>query len=1680
MRKDLTSLAIESLDSSAAKWWDWKLTFLASLSCVYGRDLRPILQSSLFSKSLAPTPLEFAQLLTLLYSKFSKVLPSNLRKQVNICKGLTMADLGCALDGTDLTHVPEVDRVKVISAIPTPAAIWAILLQHYEPAASARADTLLTELEEVVMLNNNFPMYRVKLEDIVSQLLPLGEVSTERSKVFHLLRGLPRQEPWISLKRDIGLRQQCGPVTFDQVVQSCTLVYTNLIYSKTQPAAAVHTVNAPTIHSPTSPAEKCKIHPNSSHTNENCFAQKRKSQGKKGGSKPKLHCSRCGEGYHDDTTCWKVHPELRKSYLDNKYHRNSGKTDTKPEMKSVDTVTVPPAVTALFAVRMLTVHDTVVGGAQSCQPSRCSDSCASTIHTSRSQGDGTGSGHDMSLQSHSEIFSQTPLSQSSYQANCLSHSRALAQSQAHGTGSGCALVHQTIVKESVCAQCLRVPLLRTAESVGGDKFMQIDSGAQVSVFADKSLFIKTRAITKGAIQLNGFDGTSVEPDLVGTVSFTCVLDGAKSPFILEDVFLVPTCETNLIAETSLIELGYRSTATPGCPCKWRLFNGNELVLQATCLNKKYIVDSPTSPGVSVRSVSMLTAWDWHTRLGHPGLERQRAILKSSDKPCDESPEALRLINQCRACQLAKSKRQPHPKKQSPRASLPLERVHVDIVGPLSIPSHDGSTYVAAFTDDYSRHVTHYYLKKKSELPDAIEDYVRFNEASLGLKVKCLHMDNAQENVSNRVREFSRERGITWELTVPYHPKSNGVVERSHQRVFTTARALLKHARMDSEWWQEAVSQAVILTNHLPTAVLKGKTPREAFTNQPSFLHKFKTFGCLAYVHSIGAKKLEDQARECVYLGVDASRAEWLFYDLRDHVLFPGRDVVFYEKIFPFAPTFKSAELETTPQLPEGEKADFIDEFDEDFDDEMEPAVPTTTTAAPTTTSAPQPTIITSTNPRTEQIVPHLPAGVLDSPSLLSDDDSDDNQNPPVRSDDEEDEKLPLLSTATAPAPIPQSTVPMQVDEPSTAPSQILLPQSVLIPVSEQKQTTVTDTSATVKGGPPVSSSSSVVKPVPDSTLPQASSQHPPSMLARLPAPFVPRKGKPVVVRQQLGANLPLTALRHSTRTRHLPIDPYMKHVGSIGIQDKNLPTNLMEALAGQEKNQWKQACEDQLNEFKTKQVYEPVPSTVLKGNEKPIGLKWVFTYKYNEVGEIIGHKARLVAQGFSQVLNRDYVETFSPVVQRASLRLMLAICAHKHFKIAQYDIKSAYLNAKLDIPQISKQAPGFEDSTGNLWRITKALYGLKQAGRQWNADLTASLLKAGYCQSLYDPCLFYQFNSKGELTSLVAIWVDDMLQGYLDDASRVSFFSSMQKQYEVKQIEEAKWILGMRLKQEKNYISLDQEQHIRTFLKNSSMDDAKPVSTPAVPTSSTSENKEATSDESLPPHLIQQYQQLVGSCLYISDCTRADLAFAVGRLCRHMSRPTANDLQQCKRVLRYLNGDPARPLIYQKSTKPEEAMVATIYTDASWADDAPTGRTTAGFASFINNGLVSWKSKLLPTIALSTCEAEYMAAASAAQEAAYLVNVCQELHLPLHQPIRLFCDNQAALDLVSNPVHHQRTKHMNARYHFIRSCVSSGIIQVLWTSTSQMIADGFTKALNAPAHLQFVRNLFEAATAASK
>ena len=509
-----------------------------------------------------------------------------------------------------------------------------------------------------------------------------------------------------------------------------------------------------------------------------------------------------------------------------------------------------------------------------------------------------------------------------------------------------------------------------------------------------------------------------------------------------------------------------------------------------------------------------------------------------------------------------------------------------------------------------------------------------------------------------------------------------------------------------------------------------------------------------------------------------------------------------------------------------------------------------------------------------------------------------------------------------------------------------------------------------------------------------------------------------------------------------------------------------------------------MREFRDKHVMVRVKYSCLPPNTgRPISLKWVFTYKYDEHGDVIGHKARLVARGFTQVPERDYDETFSPVVRRSTTRLFFQLAAQLHFNISQYDVKSAYLNADLDIPQYCEQPPGFEDGTNKICRIDKALYGLKQAGRQWNIHLTNTLKAAGYLQSKYDPCLFFRVEN-GELLSLAVVWVDDILQAHRNEAAHQHFFKALEKAYQVKESSTASWILGMRLQQSAQQISIDQAQHTKTFLQASGMSEARPMSTPAVPAAVLKRERKHKEEESsitvfqsefqqLDKKMTKEYQQVVGSLLYIADCTRPDISYAVGRLCRHMSCPTAQDMTAAKRVARYLCKYSDLPLNYKKPTEASNEVQLAAYTDASWADDRETGRTTYGYLVFINGSLVSWKSKLLRPVALSTCEAEYMSLSEVTREVMWITNLCEELLFKVKKPVTAFCDNEAAIMLAKNPVNHDRTKHINTYYHFVRQTMVDGLIEPSQVGTSQQLADGLTKGLPVDLHMKFLHGLFK-------
>ena len=205
----------------------------------------------------------------------------------------------------------------------------------------------------------------------------------------------------------------------------------------------------------------------------------------------------------------------------------------------------------------------------------------------------------------------------------------------------------------------------------------------------------------------------------------------------------------------------------------------------------------------------------------------------------------------------------------------------------------------------------------------------------------------------------------------------------------------------------------------------------------------------------------------------------------------------------------------------------------------------------------------------------------------------------------------------------------------------------------------------------------------------------------------------------------------------------------------------------------------------------------------------------------------------------------------------------------------------------------------------------------------------------------------------------------------------------------------------------------------------------------------------------------MGGLLYAATNTRPDVAYAVGLLCRAMSKPTKDLFDAALRVLGYLNRHKHIGLCYEASNGPIFGM-----TDSDWA----VKHSTSGYVFTLAQAAISWSSKRQPTIALSSCEAEIMAASEAAKEAVFLDRLCSELELKRSsEPIHLFCDNKAAIDSAYNPENHARTKHIDRRHYFIRELVEDGKIVVPFVSSSDNLADFFTKPL-APARFFALRD----------
>lgn len=502
------------------------------------------------------------------------------------------------------------------------------------------------------------------------------------------------------------------------------------------------------------------------------------------------------------------------------------------------------------------------------------------------------------------------------------------------------------------------------------------------------------------------------------------------------------------------------------------------------------------------------------------------------------------------------------------------------------------------------------------------------------------------------------------------------------------------------------------------------------------------------------------------------------------------------------------------------------------------------------------------------------------------------------------------------------------------------------------------------------------------------------------------------------------------------------------IRNDDEPTTYREAS---KRRVWIEAMNAEIASIERNKTWKLVD---LPKNRKAIGLKWVYKVKRDPEGRVIKHKARIVAKGYVQKYGVDYEEVFAPVARIETVRLILALAGSYGWQVHHLDVKSAFLNGDLEEEVYVTQPEGFQrkGEENRVFKLAKALYGLKQAPRAWNSCLDQYLRSLGFVRCDHEYSVYTKKEKDEDL--IIGVYVDDLIvTGSREDLIQ-AFKKDMKVKFEMSDLGLLSYYLGIEVNQSKDGISLKQEAYARSLLRKTRMLECNPTKSPM-------EHKlKLTRDGDGKLINPTEYRSLVGGLRYLTH-TRPDIAFAVGLVSRFMERPTEQHLQAVKGILRYVKGTMDHGLQY---TKWEEGITITGYTDSDLANDINDRKSTGGMAYYVNGNLVAWASQKQRVVALSSCEAEFIAATMAACQGIWLRRLLSEITKQQVPTIALFVDNQSALELMKNPVFHGRSKHIDIRYHFIRECVENGEITVHHVCSKEQKADILTKALAKTKH----------------
>ena len=439
----------------------------------------------------------------------------------------------------------------------------------------------------------------------------------------------------------------------------------------------------------------------------------------------------------------------------------------------------------------------------------------------------------------------------------------------------------------------------------------------------------------------------------------------------------------------------------------------------------------------------------------------------------------------------------------------------------------------------------------------------------------------------------------------------------------------------------------------------------------------------------------------------------------------------------------------------------------------------------------------------------------------------------------------------------------------------------------------------------------------------------------------------------------------------------------------------------------------------------------------------------------------------------------------SSVRALCAEVASDDLEFEQMDVKTAFLNGDIDediyieVPEgveitredLQKMGLGDADDIGKLdlvCKLQKSMYGTKQAPRCWNKKIHSILSgELGFTRSDGDPCLYVKRASEGVM--MIALYVDDLLLA-AKTKSQTSWIKKMlSDRFDMKDLGEAKVCLGLEITRDRQQkkLWLTQQTYMEKIVERFGMTDSKPVATPMEEPKSRNERLEVITDFDDDAGDVP-YREAIGTLMYLMIGSRPDISFAVGKLARFCESPKWKHWVAVKRVLRYVNGTSKMGLCYDGLVTGKVVGNGQVdrnsvfgYSDSDWAGDHADRKSTSAYVFMMTGAAITWCSKKQTIVALSSCEAEYIAMCMACKEAIWLTRLLSDtqVNTDLSKGMNLLADSQSGIKVSTNESINSRNKHIDITYHFVRHVNEAKKVNLGYIPTDEMVGDMLNKAL---------------------